>query len=44
MPPDVASVSDVVVPTHSTLAPVIGAGVGLTVTGTVAMHPLSGVV
>ena len=43
-PPITGSVSVVVVPTHNALAPTMGAGAAVTVTGIVAMHPLSGVV
>lgn len=43
-PPGTASLHVAVVPIHTTLAPVIGVGAGLTVTGIVAIHPLSGVV
>ena len=38
-PPDVALVNGVVEPTHTVVAPVIGAGEGFTVTTVVAKHP-----
>ena len=42
MPPEVASLSKVVRPTHAAGVPVIGAGTGLTVTTTVAIQPVNG--
>jgi hypothetical protein len=39
VPPGVASASDVVDPTHTPRAPVIGPAVVFTVTGAMALHP-----
>ena len=44
VPPVTASVNVVVVATHKTLAPAMGAGAANTVTGTVDAQPLSGIV